>query len=1014
MQQTSTNTSPNIGTLLYRLRLREGWLSVVFLALALLAFAWSIEAASWADAGLLAGASRIGIVGMFAGLLLAKARIPRRVSRTDPTSGRSVTRVAAGHYLFTPVAHLLGIIAGALVSVQVSLPQVVRDPGDGIAPEAVGSWGGQVSVLISRIANAVERAVGGTYPYDPAVSLFIISLLVWLLGYTMAWLVFRVHTAWPAISLAGIALFINLAYSPPNAVPVFLVYLASSLLLLVRFNLYRQSERWRAERLYVPRSVGQMSLLGGAALVLLVVGVAFAMPSSSTNQYVESLLNRIGGPWQTLQRGWNNAFNGGDGREGRSNDPYTSLGRSFTVGGPLSLPDTPMLRVKGSSASYLRGVTYDQYDGHGWIDTVEDAPVKNDLKFPLLSLSAGQGLPTSSDKYRQPTGATVTVLQQSSNLLFGPGEAISADLDLLLAFHWEPVVINANIEDFKVRNVDDGSKGGRSVLFDSSTNPARPVPPEVMPLIDLLRANPLPANYDIAEVQAIYANSPEGKAVLDKVESLKKSNLSVKLSAIDGKTHVAVSGYAPNYEDLTAAYARQNVNAGDTYNISTRRSKADSQSLQKATGRYPSWVIGRYLTLPTGFPARVHDLAVKITANYATPYEKTVALEKYLKANYKYDTGVARPPDDADVVDYFLFESKEGYCEYYASAMTTMLRGIGIPARVVTGYIGGEAENGGTYMIRANALHAWTEAYFPGYGWVEFDSTPDGRGQMNRATNPKDIPPDPTPTPNAFAAPVPAPPSGTVTPGGSPTAGSTPNGSVTAGSGAGARPKPVDGGGENNGGSATGVATPQQPASPIGALVIGLLLVVCVGGLLFVAGRTFWRRTDMAARRITSPVVVYGDYLRWTRWAGLAPRPGQTPHEHALALSEILPGAAMPPLRAIVAAYVRARYSRDPDELVKVAPLRPSTPISDDPPQSALAATTALQARPTFEADGAADDEPVVQPLTREWPGTLGEAWGTVRLALIRHAIRTRLDRVKRRRPSDPTMFVDFDPNKKR
>ncbi len=80
----------------------------------------------------------------------------------------------------------------------------------------------------------------------------------------------------------------------------------------------------------------------------------------------------------------------------------------------------------------------------------------------------------------------------------------------------------------------------------------------------------------------------------------------------------------------------------------------------------------------------------------------------------------------ADPLANFLFERKQGHCEYFASSMAVMLRTLHIPSRVVNGFVSDEFNDlTGNYVVRARNAHAWVEAYFPGYGWVTFDPTPD-------------------------------------------------------------------------------------------------------------------------------------------------------------------------------------------------------------------------------------------------------------------------------------------------
>jgi hypothetical protein len=123
-------------------------------------------------------------------------------------------------------------------------------------------------------------------------------------------------------------------------------------------------------------------------------------------------------------------------------------------------------------------------------------------------------------------------------------------------------------------------------------------------------------------------------------------------------------------------------------------------------------------------------MAREVTATAGDNYEKAVALESHLRNHYGYTLQLpATPPKDP--LANFLFERKQGHCEYFASAMAVMLRSVGIPSRVVNGFRGGEFNDlSGKYVIRARDAHSWVEAYFPGNGWVSFDPTPAGSTPM--------------------------------------------------------------------------------------------------------------------------------------------------------------------------------------------------------------------------------------------------------------------------------------------
>ena len=149
---------------------------------------------------------------------------------------------------------------------------------------------------------------------------------------------------------------------------------------------------------------------------------------------------------------------------------------------------------------------------------------------------------------------------------------------------------------------------------------------------------------------------------------------------------------------------------------------ADTRALRVAGTDYPAHIIPRYLEVPK-LDRRIPELARRITAGATTPYEKAAAMERYLQSNYGYTLDLP-PIGPSDPLANFLFERKQGHCEYFASAMAIMLRTLGVPTRVATGFRGGEYNDlTGSYIIRARDAHAWVEVYFPGQGWVTFDPT---------------------------------------------------------------------------------------------------------------------------------------------------------------------------------------------------------------------------------------------------------------------------------------------------
>jgi transglutaminase-like putative cysteine protease len=146
-----------------------------------------------------------------------------------------------------------------------------------------------------------------------------------------------------------------------------------------------------------------------------------------------------------------------------------------------------------------------------------------------------------------------------------------------------------------------------------------------------------------------------------------------------------------------------------------------------APGRYsaqlPLGIQREYLSLPPTDP-RIFELAQQMTAGAETPAQKARAIEGHLRQDYGYTLELLSKPVD-DPLAYFLFVRKKGHCEYFASSMAVMLRTLGIPSRVVTGFQSGVYNPmTGWQVIRASDAHSWVEAWIEGRGWTTFDPTP--------------------------------------------------------------------------------------------------------------------------------------------------------------------------------------------------------------------------------------------------------------------------------------------------
>jgi transglutaminase-like putative cysteine protease len=158
-----------------------------------------------------------------------------------------------------------------------------------------------------------------------------------------------------------------------------------------------------------------------------------------------------------------------------------------------------------------------------------------------------------------------------------------------------------------------------------------------------------------------------------------------------------------------------------------------SEGVLRAAGqRYPDWVRERFLALPSDVPDRVKELAFQLTASEPTPYDRARAIERHLRT-IPYTLDVPYPPLDQDLVDFFLYDLRQGYCDYYASAMVVLARAAGVPARIAVGYANGTYNlNAKHFLVTEADAHSWVEVYFPNIGWVPFEPTA-GRPPLENA-----------------------------------------------------------------------------------------------------------------------------------------------------------------------------------------------------------------------------------------------------------------------------------------
>jgi hypothetical protein len=165
---------------------------------------------------------------------------------------------------------------------------------------------------------------------------------------------------------------------------------------------------------------------------------------------------------------------------------------------------------------------------------------------------------------------------------------------------------------------------------------------------------------------------------------------------------------------------------GQTYSVVSYLPNLSAQELQRDTfAGGTTGVAATYLDTG-GLSAQARSLAVQAVAGHTdTQFDTVMALTNYLQSNFQYSQELGHVPAGRDPVDWFLFDAKIGYCEQFATAETLMLRSLGIPARLATGYSTGQYDSVlNQATVREHDAHAWVEVWFPNHGWVPVDPSP--------------------------------------------------------------------------------------------------------------------------------------------------------------------------------------------------------------------------------------------------------------------------------------------------
>ena len=492
---------------------------------------------------------------------------------------------------------------------------------------------------------------------------------------------------------------------------------------------------------------------------------------------------------------------------------YADLDNMNNFGAPLELNNDLMLTVHSTADSfYLKGDTYDNYNNSRWTKMPEQTRLRrNDFRsyFWLTAYTYSQDKQFFSEH-------SLTDFSTFINH-FGEDQA---------AVPFRQVTVIHRTGNMKTLFLPTGffRFQTRNSLLEPSTD-------------DYSRNNSVPtgASYTMT-ASMLNLKAPAIQYLLKNDRSVMQSILSDWRGQRENQGRV----FSAKPED-------------STFTMGTKSYSQTADAFEK----YDATVSKQYLTLGSSVTKRTKELAASLTKGCSNDYEKVEAIRQYLQQYYNYTLNPPQPPKGQDLVDYFLFQSRLGYCVHYATAMVVLLRSVGVPARFVCGFVS-PPKLGGTFNVTNKQAHAWVEVYSHTLGFYTVDPTGTSSQTVYQ--------------PNANSKPE-------VTPAGK--NGKTPN-------------------------------RMQNSGFPLMGVAIGVLLFCALSALIAVHKKLRFRRLDKldAGSRV---IGYYRYYLAVLSRFGYRRVPHETYSEFAERL-EIEPEFCKQ-FRGITVLYLRAAYSNVPPDI---------------------------------------------------------------------------------------------------
>lgn len=511
---------------------------------------------------------------------------------------------------------------------------------------------------------------------------FYIALLTtaWIAGFLGSWFIFRNNNVWVAVVLLGMAVLTNLSFLPDRFASRFFLFVFLAMLLVVRVSVIQNHERWRRLGIRFETSAGWLTLHATMWFSILVLIIAVILPLNVyTNKRAAELWNIGRAPVATAEDFFSRMFAA---LPSKKDQPGRLFGRWLPFIGKISFGGEAVGWASTDYPSYWLSQTYNNYTSKGWVAT-DTEPVQ--IGPETLPPPRGDTLK------RIPKNQVMQLSFQSDEFLVGG------------SYDWvsrEGEVDTLAPRKFYIHLEDDS--------LDAE------MPPDIRELAESLR------------VEAIGMTTPGVETLAGQMTPEDLLFVETLTDDSGSPEWVVFQRKAPTVPDIVGWRFSERTEENVAYSMSSYVSIATDDNLREAGTEYEKFLTDHYLQLPSSLPDRVPELAGRVTADADNPLDKALALQEYLRGpEFTFSLDIEPPPTGADGVDWFLFDSKTGYSDYYASSMTVMLRSVGVPARMAAGYAPGLLNEAGQRVIRDHDSHVWTQVYFPGYGWIDFEPSPN-------------------------------------------------------------------------------------------------------------------------------------------------------------------------------------------------------------------------------------------------------------------------------------------------